>query len=287
MSQAIAHVNGAWLPLADARVSVLDRGLLFADGVYEVLAAYGGRPFALDGHVRRLARSLREIAIRDPHTAAGWERLVQELVDRNGGGDLSVYLQVTRGTDVSRTAAFPEGARPTVIGFCQPLPPASPAALADGVAVVTRPDVRWGRCDIKSVGLLPNVMAIQHAREHGCNEALFVRGDRVTEGASSNVFAVLDGAVVTPPLSHEILPGVTREVLLRLLRADGQDVRERDLNLSELLHAQEIWLASTVREVLPVTRLDGEPAGGGRPGPRWKRAWELFQKEKKGLGAGG
>jgi len=286
----LAYVNGHWRPPAEAQVSVLDRGFLFADGVYEVIAAYGGRPFALDGHLRRLARSLRELSLPDPHTPAQWRELCVELARRNGGGDLSLYLQVTRGAAPRRMGPFPDRVTPTVVGFCQPLPGHPPEALEQGLAAVTRPDIRWGRCDIKAVALLPNVLAMQYAREQGCNEALLVRGapgpERVTEGASSNVLAVVHGEIVTPPLDTEILPGVTREVLLGLLRADGQTVGERALSLAELRAADEVWLASTVREVLPVTRLDGAAIGSGRPGPRWRRAWELFQEEK-GLGARG
>lgn len=281
LSDPIAHVDGAFMPLRDARVSVLDRGFLQADGVYEVIPVYGGQPFALREHLARLARSLHELRLPDPHDEAGWRKLCTELIERNGGGDLALYLQVTRGAPAQRAHAFPEQTRPTVVGFCQPLPAPGEGALRDGVAAVTRPDIRWTRCDIKAIALLPNVLASQYAKEQRCNEAILHRDGRITEGASSNVFAVLGTSVVTPSKGPEILPGITRDVLIAELRAGKISVQERRLTLTELRSAEEIWLTSSAREVLPVTRLDGERVGGGRPGPVWKKAYAMFQDRKR------
>jgi D-alanine transaminase len=278
-----ACVNGALVPLAEARVSVLDRGFLFADGVYEVVPAYGGRPFAMRAHLVRLARSLRELAIANPHSEAEWIELTRKLLAANAspGADSMVYLQVTRGAPEKRGHPFPDNTPPTVIGLCHALPTPGEAALKDGVAAVTRPDIRWGRCDIKSIALLPNILASQFAKEQSANETILYRDGRVTEGASSNVFAVLGTAVVTPSKGPEILAGITRDVLLEMLRAAKVPVQERRLTLTELRSADEVWLTSSTREVLPVTRLDGEPVGGRRPGPVWKKVYALFQAAKQ------
>jgi len=278
---ATAYVDGAFVPVAEAKVSVLDRGFLFADGVYEVVPAYGGKAFALPQHLARLARSLRELKIANPHSDAEWTAIAGQLMTHNGGGDCMVYLQVTRGAPAKRAHAFPAGTPPTVVGLCNPLPAPSENALRDGVSAITRPDIRWGRCDIKSIALLPNILATQAAAEQQCNECILHRDGRVTEGASSNVFAVLGTAVVTPSKGPEILPGITRDVLLELLRFAKIPVQERRLTLNELRSADEIWLTSSTREVLPVTKLDGDPVGGRKPGPLWKKAYALFQERKK------
>jgi len=277
---ATAYVNGAFVPLAEARVPVLDRGFLFADGIYEVVPAYGGKPFALREHLARLARSLRELAITNPHSEAEWAGLAARLMEQNGGGDCMIYFQVTRGAPEKRGHAFPVNTKPTVVGLCHALPVPGEVALRDGVGAVTRPDIRWGRCDIKSIALLPNILASQAAFEQSCNEAILHRDGRVTEGASSNVFAVLGNSVVTPSKGPEILPGITRDVLLEALRAAKVPVQERRLTLTELRSAEEIWLTSSTREVLPVTKLDGEPVGSRKPGTLWKKAYALFQAKK-------
>jgi D-alanine transaminase len=282
---AIAYVGGQFVPLAEARVPVLDRGFLFADGVYEVVAAYQGRPFALREHLQRLARSLRELSIANPHTDAEWQELIARLLRENaqsaGSADLLVYLQVTRGAPALRAHPFPANAQPTVVGMCSALPIPGETALRDGVGAILRPDIRWSRCDIKAIALLPNVLAIQAAREQNCNEAILQRDGRVTEGGSSNVFAVLGTSVITPSKGPEILPGITRDLLIELLRGAKIPVQERRLTVTELRSADEIWLTSSTREVLPVTKLDGEPVGGRKPGPLWKKAYALFQAAKQ------
>lgn len=284
-AEAIACVNGEFLPLSQARVPILDRGFLFADGVYEVFAAYRGRPFAQSEHLARLARSLKELAIANPHTPEQWRGIIERLLQENGaqsGADLLVYLQVTRGAPAQRAHPFPAaGTPPTVVGMCSPLPVPGETALRDGVGAITRPDIRWARCDIKSIALLPNVLAVQGAREQNCNEVILHRDGRVTEGGSSNVFAVLGTTVITPSKGPEILPGITRDLLVELLRANKISVQERRLTLTELRSAEEIWLTSSTREVLPVTKLDGDPVGGRKPGPLWKKAYGLFQTAKQ------
>lgn len=284
--EPIAFVNGAWVPVSQAQVSVLDRGFLFADGVYEVVPVYAGRSFQLREHLQRLARSLKEIRIRDPHTEAEWTALVEKLIAQNrslaADGNLMVYLQVTRGVGERRGHPFPENAKPTIIGMCNPLPAPTEAARRDGVAAITMPDIRWHRCDIKSLALLPNVLATQSARDADCNEAILHRDGRITEGASSNVFVVRGDTIVTPPLGPDILPGVTR-LLVELLERSHRPVSERAITLEELKSADEIWITSSTREVLAVTKLDGRAVGGGKPGPKWKEANQLFLAHKAKL----
>ena len=278
---AIAYVNGSFMPVAEAKVPVLDRGFLFADGVYEVVPAYGGKPFAMKEHLARLARSLKELQIANPHSEAEWTELAGKLIAQNGGGDCMVYFQVTRGAPAKRSHQFPAGTPPTVVGLCNPLATPGESALRDGVGCITRPDIRWGRCDIKSVALLANILATQAATEQACNECILHRDGRVTEGASSNVFAVLGRTVVTPSKGPEILSGITRDVLIEALGAAKIQVKEKRLTLAELRSADEIWLTSSTREVLPVTRLDNEPVGARKPGPMWKKAYAAFQERKK------
>lgn len=288
MKPAVACVNGEFMPLSEARVPVLDRGFLFADGVYEVIPVYAGRPFTLPEHLQRLERSLAELRIPNPHTPEQWRALIERLIRENEPDDRLapqlapqlVYLQVTRGASSGRGHAFPENVRPTVVGLCNAMPSHGADSLRDGVCAITQPDTRWGRCDIKSIALLPNILATQAAREQNCNESILHRDGRVTEGASSNVFALIDGIVVTTPTGPEILTGITR-VVLELLRGAAVRTAERSMTLEELRGAAEIWLTSATREVLPVTRLDGEPVGDGKPGPVWRKAHTLFQDFKR------
>ena len=276
----VAYVNGQWLPLNEAHVSVLDRGFLFADGVYEVVPVYAGRSFRVAEHLQRLARSLSELRIRNPHSKNEWTALLEKLVSENGGGDLLAYLQVTRGAPGKRGHPFPENTAPTVVGLCHPLLALADAARRDGVSALTAPDIRWGRCDIKSIALLPNILATQSARESDCNEAILHRDSRVTEGASSNVFIVVQGRVVTSPPGPDILRGVTRDLVIELLTESGTKVGEENFSIETLRKADEIWLTSATREVLPVTLLDGHAVGAGKPGPLWTQAWQQFQAYK-------
>jgi D-alanine transaminase len=284
--ESIAYVNGEWTPLSQAKVSILDRGFLFADGVYEVIPVYRGRGFQVREHLQRLARSLKEIRVRDPHTEVEWTGLVDGLVAKNLGldpkGDLMVYLQVTRGAAPKRAHTFPDNTTPTVIGMCSALPVPAESWLRDGIATMTLPDIRWHRCDIKSLALLPNVLAAQAARDGDCNEAILHRDGKVTEGSSSNVFIVLGDRVITSPLGPDILPGVTR-LLVNLLEKKASPVVEREFTLEELARADEIWITSSTRELLPVTRLDGKAVGTGKPGPKWNEAYRLYQEFKSTL----
>jgi len=276
----IVYLNGAFLPADQACLSPLDRGFLFGDGIYEVIPSYQGAFFLLDEHLERLRRSLREIRMSEPQPERGWAAVLAELLERNPGGDRSVYLQLTRGS-APRDHAFPAAAAATEFAMVSPIAPLSVDLAERGFSAITLPDQRWGRCDIKSVALLPNVLARQRAVEQGAVEAILLRGGKLTEGAASNVFVVLGGAVVTPALGPEILPGITRRFLLDALRNEGWDCREEPVLESTLRSADEIWLTSSTKELLPVTVLDGRPVGTGRPGLMWGRALDVFQRARE------
>jgi D-alanine transaminase len=271
------YLNGAYLPLAEARISPLDRGFLFADGVYEVVPVSRGRPFRLREHLKRLDDSLRSIRIANPHTDAGWLEILARLAAEAGSPEALVYLQVTRGTEFGRNHLFPQGVAPTVFAFANPYPQPSAATLERGLSAVTLEDIRWDRCDIKSVALLGNVLLRQEAADAGADEALLVRDGLLLEGSSSSVFLCIGGKLVTPPNSNRILPGTSRDAVLEL--ADGWLPYEIcSLEAREIQSCEEVWIASAGRGVLPVTRVDGEPIGDGRPGALWSEMYARLQR---------
>jgi len=269
------YLNGEFVPPEQAMVPVLDRGFLFGDGVYEVIPAYGGCLFRLEQHLDRLDRSLAGIRLANPLGREAWRAMLAELLHRNGGGDRSVYLQVTRGA-APRDHAFPSPGRPTVVAQVNPLV----AAATEGVAAITARDIRWELCHIKAITLLPNALLRQQAREAGAYEAILERGGAVTEGAASNVFVVHGDEVATPPRGPGLLAGITRDLVMELLQAAGRPCREREVAVAELAGADEIWLTSSTREIMPVIRLDDRPVGAGVAGPRWREVHELYQAYK-------
>lgn len=282
----LAWLDGEFLPLEQARVSPMDRGFLFGDSIYEVIPVYASVPFRLDEHLQRLGRSLAAIDLADPYTPGQWKEMLAELVDRNGGGNLALYVQVTRGQVARRDHAFPEGnTPPTVFATASPVEP--PAAdepeTATGVAVITLDDIRWSRCDIKTTALLANVLLRQQAAREGASEAILLRDGFVTEGAASNVFVVHNRVVVTPPNSHLILPGITRDLVIELCREHGIAVEEREIGETELRAADEIWLSSSTRELVPAARLNGHAVGDGIPGPVWKQLARHYVDFKRAL----
>lgn len=280
-----AWLDGRFQPVKEARISPLDRGFLFGDGVYEVIPAYSGRLFHLGKHLKRLQYSLDAIRLKNPLSDAEWTSMLGELVTRNGGGDQAVYLQVTRGADVGRDHAFPASVPPTVFAMSSALPPLPEMLKTQGARAMTIPDIRWQRCDIKATSLLANVLLRQQATEAGCNEAVLVRDGHATEGTSSGLFIVEGGVIVTPPKGPELLPSVTRDVVMELAEAHGLAARETRISMASLAQAQEIWFVSSMREVYPVTELDGRPVADGKPGPVWQRVFGLFQQEKARLAA--
>jgi D-alanine transaminase len=271
----IACLNGTFGPLAEARVSVEDRGFLFGDGVYEVIRTYGGAPFLLEDHLDRLERSLDAVRIRPRWGRPDLEGWIAEALESAGYPDAKLYVQVTRGV-APRDHAFPD-VPPTTLLTVTSIRSLPEAVQAAGVAVVTTPDLRWGRCDVKSLNLLPNVLARQAAKEAGAFEALFAAPDgTLAEGAGSNLFAVQDGVVATPALGPRILAGVSRAYVLDLARQAGLKTAERPLTTADLERADEVFLSGTTIEVIGVVRVDDRPVADGRPGPVTRRLAAAF-----------
>mgnify|MGYP006275444843 CR=1 FL=1 len=279
MSDQIVYLNGELVPLAEARIPVLDRGFIFGDGVYEVVPVYAGRPFRLAQHLKRLTRSLAAIGIDNPFDDAGWTALVKDLVARHPWRDQFVYMQVTRGV-ARRDHAFPKGIRPTVFAMTSEFVAPSAEQREQGVAAITGPDERWLHCDIKSVSLLGNVLAKQTAVEAGAAECLMFRDGILTEGSSSNIWVVRGGRVFGSPVDHLVLEGIRVGLLAELCARCGIDYELRRIAREEVLQADELMLTSATREILPITRLDGKPVGEGRPGPVYHRLIDAYQAAK-------
>ena len=271
----VAYVDGQYSDLPGAVVSVEDRGLQFADGVYEVIALVAGRLVDLDQHLARLARSRSGLGLPTPMADAGLRVVLREVVRRNRLRDGLLYLQVTRG-QAPRNHAFPAEPRASLMVTLRSWTP-FPSSLASGVAVVSGDDLRWQRCDLKTTGLLPNVLAKQRAQEAGAFECWMVKGGVVTEGASSNAWIVRDGSVHTHPLSHDVLGGITREVLLELAAANNIEVLEEPFRPTDVRSAEEAFLTSTSSFVVPVISIDGNEIGDGVPGPVTRRLRELYR----------
>jgi len=276
----IVYLNGKFQPLEEARVPVLDRGFIFGDGVYEVIPVYSRRPFRLDAHLARLQDSLDGIQLANPLARPAWNTHIARLIAEAPWEDQGIYLQVTRGP-APRDHAFPAHVEPTVFLMPMPLTPPGATLVETGVAAITRPDNRWLRCDLKSVSLLANVLLRQAAVEADCAETLLIRDGLLTEGSTSSVFAVLEGVLVAPPPSTLVLPGVTHDVVLELAAELGLPNTHRPIPESELRLAEEIWLTSSTKEVLAVTRLDGTAVGDGRPGPVFRRMHAAYQRYKQ------
>jgi D-alanine transaminase len=279
----LCYLNGAYLPLTEARISPLDRGFLYADAVYELMPVYGGRPFRFPAHAERLTRSLAGISMEDPHTREQWRALLGTLIERNGAGDQYVYWQVSRGAQHGRThAPLPDIPR-TVFAFCAPLPVAGAEVLERGVACVTAGDSRWARCDIKSTSLLANVLLRQLSVDAAAAETILLRDGELTEACASAVHVVLGGELLQPPHSNRILPGTTRGVVEELAARAALHTRVTAISEAQLRAADEVWISAATREVQPVTSLDGHPIGSGRPGPLWRRVYEELQGYKREL----
>ena len=276
----IAYLNDRFLPLHEAQLSPLDRGFLFGDGVYEVIPVYAGRLFHLPDHLKRLQHSLDGIRLKNPLSDAEWTTLLKELVQKNGVRDQAVYLQISRGADVGRDHSFPSKVPATVFAMSSPLAPLSEELKTRGAKVITLQDIRWQRCDIKCTALLGNVLLRQQADEAGCHEGILLRNGHATEGTASGLVIVEDGVLVTPPDSPELLPSITRDVVLMLAQGIHMPVRRDSITVAALARAEEIWLVSSTREVYAVTDMDGSPVGDGRPGKHWQRLYTLFQEHK-------
>jgi D-alanine transaminase len=273
------YLNGDYLAAQDAMVSVFDRGFLLGDGVYEVIPVYNSVCFELPAHLQRLQNSLDGIRMKNPQTLSEWEAVISKVVKLNGGGDQSVYLQVTRGV-APRDHVFPEGVEPSAFVMSNPLQPVSDTYLTQGISAITLPDIRWQKCDVKAITLLPNSLLKQQALEAGAQEALLIRDGYLTEGAASNAYVVKNGIIYTAAKTEKILPGITRDVVISLAKNNDIDIVEQAVAESELSNADELWVSSSTKEILPITVLNGEPIGGGIPGPVWTKMHTLYQHNK-------
>jgi D-alanine transaminase len=276
----MVFLNGKLLPAGEAQVSVLDRGFIFGDGVYELVPVYSRVPFRLDEHLVRLERSLGETRIRNPYSRPEWRAHIYKLVDAQSFDDQGVYFQVTRGV-AKRDHAFPKSGEPTVFMMANPLvnPPAT--QVEKGCAAVSAPDNRWLRCDIKSISLIGNVLLRQLSAEAGAAETILFRNGKLTEASASNVFIVKNGVILSPPKSNLILPGITYDVIVELARANHLPLEFRDVSEAEVRGADEVWVSSSSKEVLAIVELDGKRIADGRPGPVFRRMYQLYQEFKQ------
>ena len=276
------YLNGEYMPIEEARISVLDRGFIFGDGVYEVIPVYSRNAFRLAEHLRRLQNSLDGIRMQNPHSVDEWTGLINALIERNAGEDQYLYLHITRGV-AKRDHSFPNPpVRPTVFMMSSPLSAPPPALLKSGVCAVTAQDNRWLRCDIKSIALLPNVLLRQAAVDAGCAETILIRDNSfMTEGAASNIFVVKGGKLYAPPKDNLMLPGITYDVVLEIAAANGIPFELRRIAVEEVFEADELLLTSSTKEVLAITQLDGKPVGDGKPGPMFARLLGLYQDFKR------
>lgn len=290
MNDALVHLNGEILPLSQAKVSVLDRGFIFGDGIYEVVPVYGGRLFRFDEHMARLSRSLSKLRITNPHDKTGWLALCRQLVattaEATGAQDQLVYIQITRGV-APRDHVMPANLTPTVFVMANPMKQASLEQRHQGVACVTARDFRWERGDIKSISLLGNVLARQISADQGAVETIMFRDGWLTEAAASNVWIAHEGALLGAPKSAHVLEGIRYELLRELCEDCGIAYNLRPISEADVRAADEVMLSSATKEILPVTHIDGEPVGHGalrgKPGPVYARLYEAYQRAKQSM----
>ena len=281
------YLDGQYLPLSQARISPLDRGFLFGDGIYEVIPVYGGHPFRLDEHLARLAHTLNAVGFVNPYAAAQWQEIIRTLVAHNPWPDQSVYLQITRGAAPVRNHAFPQGVPQTVFLMSEPLVTPSAQQRMEGVKAISAADIRWLRCDLKVVSLLANCLLRQQAVAAGCAETILFRDGFLTEGAASSIFVGKGGALFVPPPSHLMLPGITYDVIIELAARHQQPLVVREVTEAEVREADELWMVSSTKEVLPIVMLDGRPVGSGRPGLLAEKMYDWYQIFKQEVMYGG
>jgi len=281
---SIAFLNDNFLPLEQAKISPLDRGFLFGDGIYEVVPSYHGKLLGFNAHLDRMRTGLEGINLQLGWSHEKWKSICDELCNQNGNGNLGLYLQVSRGADIKRYHAFPENVKPTVFGFAFEIgaSPSSDKGSAKTFSVSTAEDLRWQRCHIKSTALLGNVLHFQYGHENGDDETILYN-DRheLTEAAACNVFIVKNRVISTPPLDNQLLPGITRNLLIDILKKHSNlDIQERVVHMNEVNNADEIWITSSTKEIGPVIKIDGRPVGNGMIGDIWVEAQKLFTKHK-------
>ena len=276
---SMVFLNGKHLPIEEAKVPVLDRGFIFGDGVYELVPVYARVPFRLDEHLSRLERSLSGVGIRNPYSRAQWREIIFKLVDAQPFEDQGVYFQVTRGV-AKRDHAYPKNVEPTVFMMSNPLVNPPKEQVEKGGRAVTAQDNRWLRCDIKSISLIGNCLLRQLSAEAGAAETILFREGKLTEASASNVFVVKGGRIASPAKGNLILPGITYDVVTELAHANGLPLDFRDVTEAEVRNADEIWVTSSSKEVFPIVELDGGKVGEGRPGPLFRRMYDLYQEFK-------
>jgi D-alanine transaminase len=277
----LLYLNGEYIDSAGAKISVLDRGFMFGDGVYEVIPVYSGKLLRGKAHLARLQDSLDAIEIPNPLSLNDWLEIFSRLIERNhADADSVIYLQITRGTMPKREHAWAADMQPNVLVTCSEQFYASQDSTTAGAKAVTLPDTRWSECQIKTINLLPNTLLLQQARNQGANEAILIRDGKAIEGSQSNLFIVMDDIVLTPPKSRYMLGGITREIIIELCKQNKIICREKEISEDELHRADEIWLSSSTREILPVVTLNQHAVGKGRPGVVWQQIIQLYQDYK-------
>jgi D-alanine transaminase len=281
---SIVFLDGAYVPMEEAKISPMDRGFLFGDGIYEVVPSYQGQMVGFDPHIDRMIEGMGFVDIKLDWTHQQWKEVCDQLIAKNEGENLAIYLHVSRGADSRRFHAYPDNVAPTVYAFAFQIPPATVAdkAKVKGYKVNTQQDLRWDRCHIKSTALLGNVMHFQVGHAAGMNETLLYNTDNeLTEASACNAYIVKDGVVITPPLDHQCLPGITRKILLSILRKEGSiEVEERIVTMDEVHNADEVWITSSSKEIAPVVEVDGRPVGNGEVGDVWLAAQTLYSAQK-------
>lgn len=287
---SIVYLNNSYVPMAEAKISPMDRGFLFGDGIYEVVPSYNGQMVGFTLHIDRMNNGLAAVGIeldkffKDGWSHQQWKEVCNNLIEKNGSGNLALYLHVSRGADTKRFHAYPEDIEPTVFAFAFEIPPAPvpDKSKVVGYKVATHRDLRWERCQIKSTALLGNVMHFQHGYEQGANETLLYNDrNQLTEASACNAYIVKDGVVITPSADNQILAGITRHILLDLLRKEGSiPVEERPVTMEEVFDADEVWVTSSSKEVVPVIEIDGQPVGDGNIGDVWLAAQTIYSAGK-------
>lgn len=281
MNPQIVYLDGEFMPMDEARVSPMDRGFLFGDGVYEVIPVYQRQVFEWPAHLARLKYSLNATSITNPLSDQAWLEMIEQLIKRHEWQDQFIYLQVSRGVQIPRDHLPAADLTPTVYAYTNPLKPVADHIIQNGIKVISLEDIRWLRCDIKALTLLPNVMAKLQAQAAGVDDVILIRADgTVSEGSASNLFMVKDQTLITPPNSNKILPGITRLVIEKLAQRHHIDLIERDIQQDELKSADELWLTSSTKEALPITQLNGKAVGTGQPGSVWQTLRQHYQAYK-------
>ena len=274
------------MPVEEATISVMDRGFLFGDGVYEVIPVFGNKLLRAKGHLERLKNSLGRISLQDPHSDDEWLQIFSGLLERNPGDDRAIYLQISRGAYPGRDLGLKADYPPTIFAMVLHVTPPAIEVVSAGISAITVDDFRWSACDIKSTSLVASVMLKQQAADAGVDDAILIRNSMLSEGTASNVFIVKDNVLSTPPTGHELLSGITRDLVIEIAKNNAILVEERHIEATELFDADEIWMTSSTREIAPVIRLNGEVVGSGKAGDMWKRMVDMYQQHKQLLRIG-